>query len=339
MRKVTVQHSHGRYTVSAKSVAEAVQGFPSGSFVVTDRNVWGCYKGYFDGAVPVFSLEPGESSKSVESLEAVWRWLAKSGANRRSTLVAFGGGVVGDLAGFAASTYMRGIDCIQVATSLMAMVDSSVGGKVGIDLPEGKNMAGSFHPPIWVDVCMDALKTLPERHLRNGIAEVIKYAFIADPSLLEAVEGQNDAIAEDVVMRCVEIKAGIVESDEFETAGERAKLNFGHTVGHALEALTGYRSVLHGEAVAIGMVAESYLAMVLGLSDQETFESVKRAVRSAGLPEGHDCLKDPKLVDFMMSDKKRTGRGLAFSFVVSPGTCKLIEDVSDSAVRSALQSL
>lgn len=246
---------------------------------------------------------------------------------------------MGDIGGFAAATYMRGIECVQIATSLMAMVDSSIGGKVGIDLPEGKNLAGSFYPPKRVEICVDALQTLPERHIRNGLAEVIKYAFIADPGLIEAVRGQNQPVWELVVPRCVEIKAGIVERDEFETGKERATLNFGHTIGHAVEAITGYRDILHGEAVAIGMVAESYIAAELGFSDRGTYELVRTVVETAGLPCTHDCIGDPKLIEFMRADKKRTGEGLAFSFVESPGTCKLVESVSEDAVLAALQCL
>lgn len=339
MREITIRHSRGSYSVRFIGIEQALESLPAGTFIVTDQTLLAIYGHLFPNNVSIYAVEPGEASKSNQCLYEIWRWLAQSGANRRSTVAAVGGGVVGDLAGFAAATFMRGVECVQVATSLMAMVDSSVGGKVGIDIPEGKNLAGSFHPPKRVEVCVDALRTLPERHLRNGIAEVIKYAFIADPTLIEAISGQKEPSWEDVAYRCITIKAGIVEQDEFDANSARAVLNFGHTVGHALEAITDYSALLHGEAVAIGMVAETFLAWSLGMADRSTHDLALSTIQSAGLPVSHEALRSPKLLDFMLADKKRSGAGLAFSIVESPGTCKLVEGVPEATVWSVLQSL
>ncbi|MEQ1934441.1 MAG: 3-dehydroquinate synthase family protein, partial [Fimbriimonadaceae bacterium] len=199
--------------------------------IITDQNVKEAL-GHRFPSVPCLAIPPGESSKSLKSFEKVHSWLIKNGIQRGNTIGVIGGGVVGDLGGFVAATYMRGITYIQVPTSLLAMVDSSVGGKVGVDLPEGKNLVGAFHPPIEVRVCLSALDTLPIRHFTNGMAEVLKYGFISDPAILDV---DPDDELSSLVRQCIQIKADIVAADEFETNGIRATLNFGHTIGHALE--------------------------------------------------------------------------------------------------------
>jgi 3-dehydroquinate synthase len=219
---------------------------------------------------PTLILPPGESTKSLDSLGRVLDFLAERQLDRSSALVAVGGGVVGDLAGYAAASYLRGIDYYQVPTTLLAMVDSSVGGKTGINLRAGKNLAGAFHQPRGVFIATNFLTTLPAREFAAGMAEVIKYGLLGDAELFGQLEHSPLAIASSelpaVIRRCCAIKARIVEADEREQAkeGGRALLNLGHTFGHAIEQATGYRRYLHGEAVAIGLAAVTRLSQRLG---------------------------------------------------------------------------
>jgi 3-dehydroquinate synthase len=252
---------------------------PDGNgMVVTDSNVlkfWG--KDIKRLGLPVFSITPGESSKKLKTAEKIYSAMLKNGLNRKSFLVAFGGGVVGDLAGFAASTYMRGIPYVQVPTTLMAQVDSSIGGKTGVDLPQGKNLVGCFCQPLFVFVDIKLLKSLPLKELKSGLAEVIKYGIIKDEKLFSFIEEKasdlfniESEMWEPIVSRCAKIKADIVSKDERETKGLRAILNYGHTIGHAIEAVNQYRGVTHGEAVARGMICAGILANDLGrFSDKD----------------------------------------------------------------------
>lgn len=246
------------------------------------------------------------------------------------------------MAGFAAATYMRGLKLLQVPTSLLAMVDSAVGGKVGVDLAAGKNLAGSFWPPERVLIPLDALGTLPERHFVNGAAEVWKYGAIMSPELFERLERsplKPDApdIGQ-VVMECLELKRQVVEEDEFETKGRRAVLNFGHTVGHALEHATGYQGLLHGEAVSIGMVLEARLAASLGVADAALADRLAAGLASQGLPTAMpDGLSADGLIGAMRRDKKAGQNGLAFSLVSDIGACKLHAGVDEGAVRAVLE--
>jgi 3-dehydroquinate synthase len=209
-------------------------------------------------------VDPGESSKSMTSAAKLLSELAEIKISRSGTVVGLGGGVVGDLAGFVAATYLRGIAFVQVPTTLLAMVDSSVGGKTGVNLPEGKNLVGAFHQPRLVVADLDTLATLPAGEFASGMAEVIKYGAIRDRALFDRVANgvtpQDDDLAE-IVEKCIAIKACIVEQDEFETKGERALLNFGHTLGHAIEKATGYTRYKHGEAIALGMRAAAWLSV------------------------------------------------------------------------------
>ncbi|MCZ7580003.1 MAG: 3-dehydroquinate synthase [Fimbriimonadaceae bacterium] len=233
-------------------------------------------------------MPPGEPTKSVAMLERVARWLAQSGATRRSKVVAFGGGVIGDLAGLAAATYMRGVELIQVPTTLLAQVDSSVGGKVGIDLPEGKNLVGAFHAPTAVWIPPEALMTLPKREFINGAAEVWKYAFAVDSALLSSLESHplvpESSKLKEVIARCIDLKRQIVEQDERDERGIRAVLNFGHTIGHALERASNYESLLHGEAIAIGMAVEARIGEELELSPTGIADQIDRGLSGQGFP-------------------------------------------------------
>ncbi len=226
-------------------------------------------------------------NNSFSDYEKLLNMLAREKVSRSSTIVALGGGVVGDLAGFVAATYLRGINFVQVPTTLLAMVDSSVGGKTGVNLPEGKNLVGAFHQPRLVVADLDTLKTLPPREFAAGMAEVIKYGAIRDRALFERVAKgvkPDDADLADIVARCVEIKARIVENDEFETKGERALLNFGHTIGHAIEKATGYTKYLHGEAIALGMRVAAWLSVEeAGLPAAEA-KRIEAALQANHLP-------------------------------------------------------
>jgi 3-dehydroquinate synthase len=211
-----------------------------------------------------FLVPPGESTKTMEQAARLLSELAGIKVSRSGTVIALGGGVIGDLAGFVAASYLRGIAFVQVPTTLLAMVDSSVGGKTGVNLPEGKNLVGAFHQPRLVVADLDTLATLPAGEFASGMAEVIKYGAIRDRALFDrvanGVTARDDDLAE-IVEKCVAIKARIVEQDEFETKGERALLNFGHTLGHAIEKATGYTRYKHGEAIALGMRAAAWLSV------------------------------------------------------------------------------
>jgi 3-dehydroquinate synthase len=211
-----------------------------------------------------FKIRGGEGSKTLENVSSLLSDLAKEKLARSSVLIAVGGGVIGDLAGFVAATYLRGINFVQVPTTLLAMVDSSVGGKTGVNLPEGKNLVGAFYQPKLVVADLDTLKTLPAKEFAAGMAEVIKYGAIKDKVLFDLVAKgvkPDDDNLDEIVEKCVAIKARIVENDEFETKGERALLNFGHTIGHAIENATGYKAYLHGEAISLGMRAAAWLSV------------------------------------------------------------------------------
>jgi 3-dehydroquinate synthase len=229
----------------------------------------------------------GEEAKCLERYNGLLQRLAQQKIPRTGTVIALGGGVIGDLAGFVAATYLRGIAFVQVPTTLLAMVDSSVGGKTGVNLPEGKNLVGAFHQPKLVVADLDTLATLPPNQFAAGMAEVIKYGAIRDAALFERVlKGvkPTDADLDEIVEKCVTIKARIVENDEFETKGERALLNFGHTIGHAIEKATGYTTYLHGEAISLGMRAAAWLSRrVAGLS-QEAARDIDLALLNNNLP-------------------------------------------------------
>lgn len=337
--KTTVHHSRGEYEVELIGLKSVFAALGPDDFVVTDDNV----RAATGLEAECFSVPPGEQSKSVAQYGALLEWLATR-ATRGSRVVALGGGVVGDLAGFAAASFMRGIRLLQVPTSLLAMVDSAVGGKVGIDLAHGKNLAGAFWPPERVMVPIDALRTLPERHFINGAAEVWKYGAIMDPGLFSRLEERplatQDATIGEVVMRCIELKKSVVEEDERETTGRRAMLNFGHTVGHAIEHAMGYEGILHGEAVAAGMVAESLLGEEVGTTDNSVTERLRRGLASQGLPiRLPEPLTPADLLPAMRRDKKADRNGLAFSLVSEIGACELRRGVEESTVMKALERL
>ncbi|HRK22184.1 MAG TPA: 3-dehydroquinate synthase [Fimbriimonadaceae bacterium] len=340
---MTVAHRLGTYEVAFLEPAEAERKLPGDALIVTDENVWAAWGKTFGKGRRVLVLPSGESTKSLSHFERCLKWLAEEGADRGATLVALGGGVIGDLAGFVASTYMRGIRYIQVPTTLVAQVDSSVGGKVAVDLPEGKNLVGAFYPPEEVLICPEVLLTLPWREFANGMAEVWKYGFILDADLVRALRHlrltPQSAMLESVIRRCIQLKIEVVEQDESDTSGLRAVLNFGHTVGHALEKVLKYESLLHGEAVAIGMVAESKLGERLGVTARGTTEDITACLQLDGLPVTHDSLGLAETVGAMYADKKAEGGQLAFSLLTRIGECKLVKDVPRADVEAVMQAL
>ncbi len=293
--------------------------------------------------VDMIVVDPGEASKSVDVAAGLWSGLLEVGADRKSMVVAVGGGVVGDLAGFIAATFARGVRFFQVPTSLLAQVDSSVGGKVGINLPEAKNMVGAFKQPAGVLIDTATLDTLPDREYRAGLAEVVKYGVILDADFFAELEASADAINRHdpdtlvrVVARCCRLKADVVEQDELETVGLRAVLNYGHTFAHAFEALCGYGEVLHGEAVAMGMLCASRLAERLGRVDAEATARQRRLLERLHVPTEPPALEADRILETMMHDKKVEHGRLRFVLPSRIGHVELVADVPEQDVRAVL---
>ena len=288
-------------------------------------------------------LDDGERFKTVESAARVWQALAELGAQRNATLIALGGGVIGDMGGFAAACWMRGIDFVQLPTTLLAMVDSSVGGKTGVNLPQGKNLVGAFWQPRLVLADIDTLTTLPEREYRAGLAEVVKYGAIGDPDFFAWLEKHVDALTArdtdviaEAVLRSCRHKAGVVARDERET-GERALLNFGHTYGHALETIGDYRQWLHGEAVAIGMVLAAQLSAALGLADRTDAERLQMLLTRLGLPTARPDNADPdRVVALMRLDKKSLSDRLRLILWRGIGRAEIVDGVDAEAITASL---
>ena len=340
---MTVKHSKGSYEIHFVERQEVAALLPPDAPVITDTNVHRLMQDLIAGR-ETFAIPAGEENKNLEEFGRALEWLAEIRLRRRGSLIALGGGVVGDLAGFAAAAYMRGIKYVQVPTTLLAQVDSSVGGKVGVDLRHGKNLAGAFHPPTSVVICTDVLQTLDPSQFNNGMAEVWKYAFIRDPKLASELSNfrltAEHPSVESVVRRCVEHKRDVVELDEHEKTGLRATLNFGHTVGHAIEQVTNYVGFLHGEAISVGMVAESVLGERLGVTKRGTSDVVRDCLKLQGLPvEWKVGMRAPQLLEAMRRDKKAGPGRLAFSLLTEIGECKLVEDVPAGDVESVLESL
>jgi len=268
-------------------------------------------------------MPDGEEYKNATTLSAVYDALIEAGLDRRSCIVALGGGVVGDLAGFAAATYLRGIPFVQVPTTLLSQVDSSVGGKTAIDHPRGKNLIGAFYQPRLVLIDVETLATLPEREYRAGLAEVIKYGVAIDLPFFEYLEQHAEDIAakdrgclEYVIRRCCEIKAHVVELDEKES-GLRAVLNYGHTLGHAFETVAGYRELVHGEAVALGMVLAARISSSLGHCSAADVDRISRLITRLGLQTLPPEADRARLVEAIVTDKK--SRNGSISFICNHG--------------------
>lgn len=288
---------------------------------IRESLITGSVRGLSGDRVHTIVIPAGEEHKTRERWSAVTDAMLAYGCGRDTTVIALGGGVIGDLAGFVAATYMRGVPVVQVPTTLLAMVDASVGGKTAVDTPAGKNTVGAFHPPAAVIIDPTTLSSLPTRELRSGLAEVIKHGVIADAAAIEEVEMIAPALysgtvshpaLEQMIERSVRIKASVVSADEREL-GLRKILNFGHTIGHGIEAASGY-SLLHGEAIAIGMVGEARLAERCAVADRGTAPSVERALKHAGLPTRLPRSIEPdRVLGLMRSDKKQRRGALEYS--------------------------
>lgn len=288
-------------------------------------------------------LEDGEQHKSFENVSRILGALAALGASRNATLVALGGGVVGDIGGFSAACWMRGIDFVQMPTTLLAMVDSSVGGKTGVNLPAGKNLVGAFHQPRAVVIDTNTLASLPAREYLAGMAEVIKYGAIGDAAFLDwldqhadALLDRNAAALEEAIAYCCRYKAGVVARDERET-GERALLNFGHTFGHAIEAESGYGHVLHGEAVAIGMLLAARLSTILDLAPADDAARLHALLERFGLPTRLPRgLLPARLFERMILDKKSVSGQLRLILWRGAGKAELASGIGESAILGLL---
>lgn len=293
--------------------------------------------------VDILVVEAGELSKSPEVAAELWEKMLDEGADRKSAVVALGGGVVGDLAGFVAATFGRGLALVQIPTTLLAQVDSSVGGKVGINLPGAKNMVGAFWQPRGVLIDVDVLDTLPDREYRAGLAEVVKYGVIQDGEFfayleehIDAINGRDRAVLSRIVERCCRLKADVVEQDEREETGLRAILNYGHTFGHAFEAATDYETLLHGEGVAIGMLCASRLAERLGRVDAAFTARQHDLLTAFGLPTAVPNVSHDDLIDLMYHDKKVDRGRLRFVLPARMGRVEVVGDVSTTDILAAL---
>jgi 3-dehydroquinate synthase len=287
-------------------------------------------------------FDDAEAAKNLRTVESLARALTRSGADRKSVLVAIGGGVVGDVAGFVAASYLRGIALMQIPTTVVAQVDSSIGGKTGVNLPEGKNLVGAFYPPRLVLTDAEMLRTLPEREFRGGLAEVIKHAAIADKGMfayleenMEKVKRRDSRALEELIPRNVQIKANIVGRDERE-AGLREILNFGHTFAHAFESVTKYRRYQHGEAVAWGMMAAALLGHEIGVTNAGDVSRIVALVRRMGPLPPWPRVSATALVGAMRSDKKARGGKLRFVLVPRIGKAGSYDSVPLEAVKRVL---
>ncbi len=339
--KTAEQNAHqsqvalGRHHLSAMGEYDVIVGDVGHAFSVTnfqnpiivvDENVAKHHLEKLNIAKSVI-LPAGEEHKNLQTISRLWKAFLENGLDRRSTVIALGGGVVGDMAGFAASTYMRGINWIGIPTTLLSMVDASLGGKTGFDLPEGKNLIGSFHPPKLVIADPSLLLTLPERELRSGMAEVVKHGIISDPELFNLCLRGLDWVKnnlEEVVKRAMAVKIKVIEEDPYEK-GFRAALNLGHTVGHAVELVSKF-NLRHGEAIAIGMVAEAKYSARVGLAGVGLVEAVTESLKALGLPiQIPEEMPREEIIRAMRVDKKKNAKAIRFALPVEIGKVELVE--------------
>jgi 3-dehydroquinate synthase len=329
----------------ARRIERVAGKLPRRVFVLTSAPIWGLWGEVFQASFAeppiVLFLPPGEENKTIKNVEGLLREMARAGGDRGSLLIAFGGGIVGDVGGFLASIFMRGIPYVQVPTTFLAQVDSSVGGKTGVNLPEGKNLVGSFYHPLAVFADIGVLATLPERELRAGLMESVKAGIIRDRALVRFMEehaedvlGRDPKALEKVIAASIRMKAGVVNQDERER-GLRMILNLGHTVGHALEQATGYKTLLHGEAVGWGMVAALHLARQRGTISRAQFERLENLVHLYG-PLPALKLRVPKVVGATVGDKKNVGGVTRFVLPVGIGDAGVVEDVTPAELEAAV---
>ena len=325
-------------------------GLSGSAYVISDENVFARYGASVEESlrqagfrVASQTLPPGEETKSLAMLSRLYDWLLSQGPERGHTIVALGGGVVGDLAGLAAATLLRGVPYVQAPTSLLAMVDSSVGGKTAINHPLGKNLIGAFYQPSLVLIDPATLKTLPQRELTSGWTEVIKHGLIRDAAFLQFLQVKaasllslEEEATREAILRSVAIKADIVGRDERETSGERSLLNYGHTVAHGLEAATGYERFLHGEAVAIGMAGAGILSREIGLLSPEKADAQEAVLQRFGLPTRCTGIDRNRVLEALALDKKMRAGSIRWVLLEDIGRAVLRDDVPAGLVAQAL---
>jgi 3-dehydroquinate synthase len=336
---------------SGTFVAEALERNSGRCVLVSDTNVGPLYGEIVLDRLRDVGFEPspvevtaGEASKSMSCVETVCRKMAQAGLDRGSFLVALGGGVIGDLAGFAAAVFFRGIPYIQIPTSVVAQVDSSVGGKTGVNMPEGKNLIGSFHQPRLVLADVETLRSLPEREYNEGYAEIIKHAGIRDADMAPLIESAalatDRADLGDLIARNVGIKARVVTEDEQERSGTRALLNFGHTIGHAIESSAGYGQFLHGEAISIGLAAAIHLSMKLSGLDDSGAEDLLNLLKLFKLPLTLDSsIPNEKILTAMKRDKKFDSGQIRFVLLNSVGDAFVSDKVTWADIEETLAAV
>lgn len=340
MKKIKVNLKNSAYEIwignhLLQKAGEVLRQMHTGKKIalVTDENVYGIYGSDLErslkeaGFEPAFIVvRPGEESKSLESLARVYGQLLERGISRTDLVVAFGGGIVGDLAGFAASTFLRGVPLVQMPTTLLAQVDSSIGGKTAINLPQGKNLVGSFYQPQGVLIDPKFLESLDQRQFASGMAEVIKYGLIKDADLFDRLchldPEELPAHLEEIIATCCRIKAGFVEEDERDQGG-RMRLNFGHTLGHAIESYFGYKTFSHGEAVAMGMHQITRTSESLGLTRAGTTAKVQRILEKYSLPHELPPMDREKLLEIIQKDKKADREAMTLVLLHQIGVSEL----------------
>lgn len=311
-------------------------------FIVTDRNVYNIYSNMFkilkDRIVGIKVIEPGEDSKNYNTISDIYTGLMEIGANRKTIIAAVGGGVVGDLAGFAAATYLRGVGIIHIPTSLIAQCDSSIGGKTGYNYNNIKNIVGTFYQPDFVYTDVNFIKTLNEKEYLNGIAEVIKYGFVCDKELFQFIEENKKAIREresdkllHIVHQCIRIKAEIVGIDENDV-DFRQILNFGHTIGHGIESISNFK-ISHGEAVAIGMNLEAYIAVRTGRLNENEYNRLLTILNYFKLPISPGHIDLDKTLEIMKLDKKRISNNIKFALPDTLGHAVLVSDIKQNLIK------
>lgn len=314
--------------------------------IITDVHVGGLYASHVKKSLKglachVITMPAGEKYKTLYAASAIYDKLIALKLNRDGLIIALGGGVIGDLAGFAAATYMRGVDIIQVPTSLLAMVDAAIGGKTAVDHKKGKNLIGVFHQPRLVIADVNVLNTLPPMEFKNGLAEVLKYGFIKDPQIVKMIASNpkvNSAFLEKIVSLCAKIKAEVVSKDERESTGYRMILNFGHTIGHAVEALGGYNRIKHGEAVGFGMAAASLIGLKLRMINKQNFEKILFLIARLKLPIQLNYKADAILKALQLDKKARSGK-IRFVLPKKIGQVVVRDNVPDQVILSALKGL
>jgi len=350
--RLPVSHPTGQYDiiVGAGLLAHVreLAGITASFVVVTDDRVGPLYAAQCTGATAVITVPSGEQHKTLATVQFIYDELLAAGLDRKGTVVALGGGVVGDMAGFAAASYLRGVDFVQCPTTLLAMVDASVGGKTGVDLPQGKNLVGAFKQPTAVLADVATLQTLAPAEFASGMAEVVKHGLIASPHLLDRLNAEEWRLHPDnassvsrlqsLVLEAVQIKRDVVEEDPFEQ-GRRAVLNLGHTFGHAIEQVSGY-TVRHGEGVAMGLVAAANLSARLEYCDPAWQDSVEAILQHVGLPTRIPANLPPQaLYQAMGHDKKKARGRLRFVLLRSAGDVFVAADVAETAVLATLHAL